>query len=92
VFTATTRRTLPDTALIVPRGGPAAPSLRVPVLLLADRRAATPVLRAHRSKGRADILIWPLEIMIPIVWTPIRPYRWQAAVGWSGLPLALPVA
>jgi thioredoxin reductase (NADPH) len=32
--------------LVVPRGGPAAPSLRVPVPLVADRRAATPVLRA----------------------------------------------
>jgi thioredoxin reductase (NADPH) len=32
--------------LIVPRGGPAAPSLRVPVPLVADRQAATPVLRA----------------------------------------------
>ena len=32
--------------LVVPRGGPAAPSLRVPVPLVADREAATPVLRA----------------------------------------------
>jgi thioredoxin reductase (NADPH) len=32
--------------LVVPRGGPAAPSLRVPVPLVADRQAATPVLRA----------------------------------------------
>jgi thioredoxin reductase (NADPH) len=31
--------------LVVPRGGPAAPSLRVPVPLVADREAATPVLR-----------------------------------------------
>jgi thioredoxin reductase (NADPH) len=32
--------------LVVPRGGPAAPSMRVPVPLVADRQAATPVLRA----------------------------------------------
>ena len=32
--------------LVVPRGGPAAPSLRVPVPLVRDRQAATPVLRA----------------------------------------------
>ena len=32
--------------LVVPRGGPAAPSLRVPVPLVADREAAAPVLRA----------------------------------------------
>jgi thioredoxin reductase (NADPH) len=32
--------------LVVPRGGQAAPSLRVPVPLVADRQAATPVLRA----------------------------------------------
>ena len=32
--------------LVVPRGGPAAPSLRVPVPLVQDRQAATPVLRA----------------------------------------------
>jgi CheY-like chemotaxis protein len=32
--------------LVVPRGDPAAPSLRVPVPLVADRQAATPVLRA----------------------------------------------
>jgi thioredoxin reductase (NADPH) len=32
--------------LVVPRGGPTAPSLRVPVSLVADRQAATPVLRA----------------------------------------------
>jgi thioredoxin reductase (NADPH) len=32
--------------LVVPRGGPAAPSLRVPVPLVADRQAAMPVLRA----------------------------------------------
>jgi thioredoxin reductase (NADPH) len=32
--------------LVVPRGGPGAPSLRVPVPLVADRQAATPVLRA----------------------------------------------
>jgi thioredoxin reductase (NADPH) len=32
--------------LVVPRGGPAAPSLRVPVPLVEDRQAATPVLRA----------------------------------------------
>src|SRR5262249_59791574 len=32
--------------LVVPRGGPAAPSLRVPVPLVADRQAAAPVLRA----------------------------------------------
>ncbi len=32
--------------LVVPRGGPAAPSTYVPVPLLRDRQAATPVLRA----------------------------------------------
>jgi thioredoxin reductase (NADPH) len=32
--------------LIVPRGGPSAPSLRVPVLLLQDQSVAQPVLRA----------------------------------------------
>jgi thioredoxin reductase (NADPH) len=32
--------------LVVPRGGPAAPSLRVPVPMVADRQVATPVLRA----------------------------------------------
>src|SRR5262249_14624404 len=32
--------------LVIPRGGPAAPSLRVPVPLVADRQAAAPVLRA----------------------------------------------
>ena len=32
--------------LVVPRGGPAAPSMRVPVPLVRDRQAATPVLRA----------------------------------------------
>ncbi len=32
--------------LVVSRGGPAAPSLRVPVPLVQDRQAATPVLRA----------------------------------------------
>jgi thioredoxin reductase (NADPH) len=32
--------------LVVPRGGPAAPSLRVPVTLVADPQAAMPVLRA----------------------------------------------
>jgi thioredoxin reductase (NADPH) len=32
--------------LVLPRGGPAAPSLRVPVSLVADRQAAMPVLRA----------------------------------------------
>ena len=32
--------------LVVPRGGPAAPSLRVPVPLVADRRQRCPVLRA----------------------------------------------
>ena len=32
--------------LVVPRGVPAAPSLRVPVPLVADRQAAMPVLRA----------------------------------------------
>ena len=32
--------------LVVPRGGAAAPSLRVPVPLVADRQAAAPVLRA----------------------------------------------
>jgi len=32
--------------LVVPRGGPAAPSLRVPVPLVRDRQAAAPVLHA----------------------------------------------
>jgi thioredoxin reductase (NADPH) len=32
--------------LVVPRGGPTAPSLRVPVSLMNDRQAASPVLRA----------------------------------------------
>ena len=32
--------------LVVPRGGPAAPSLRVPVPLVQDRQAAAPVLHA----------------------------------------------
>ena len=32
--------------LVVPRGGPAAPSVRVPMPLVADRQAAMPVLRA----------------------------------------------
>ena len=39
--------------LVVPRGGPAAPSLRVPVPLVADRQAATPVLRAL-AHGMSD--------------------------------------
>jgi thioredoxin reductase (NADPH) len=39
--------------LVVPRGGPAAPSLRLPVPLVADRQAATPVLRAI-ALGRID--------------------------------------
>jgi thioredoxin reductase (NADPH) len=42
-------RTIQPTArrvLVVPRGGPAAPSMRVPVPLVADRQAALPVLRA----------------------------------------------
>src|SRR5262249_8423674 len=32
--------------LVIPRGGPAAPSWNLPVTLLQDRQAATPVLRA----------------------------------------------
>src|SRR5215472_4803872 len=39
--------------LVVPRGGPAAPSLRVPVPLVADPQAASPVLRAI-SHGMID--------------------------------------
>jgi thioredoxin reductase (NADPH) len=39
--------------LVVPRGGPAAPSLRVPVPLVADRQAASPVLHAI-SHGMID--------------------------------------
>ncbi|HEY2552186.1 MAG TPA: FAD-dependent oxidoreductase [Streptosporangiaceae bacterium] len=39
--------------LVVPRGGPAAPSLRVPVQMVADRQVATPVLRAM-ALGRID--------------------------------------
>jgi len=35
--------------LIVSRGGPAAPSLRVPVPLVLDRQAATPVLRVFAA-------------------------------------------
>jgi thioredoxin reductase (NADPH) len=35
--------------LVVPRGGAAAPSMRVPVPLMADRQAAAPVLRAMAS-------------------------------------------
>jgi thioredoxin reductase (NADPH) len=47
-FLAQARRIAPAAkrVLVVPRGGPAAPSLRVPVPLVADRQAATPVLRA----------------------------------------------
>jgi thioredoxin reductase (NADPH) len=47
-FLAQARSTAPAAkrVLVVPRGGPAAPSLRVPVPLVADRQAATPVLRA----------------------------------------------
>jgi thioredoxin reductase (NADPH) len=39
--------------LLVPRGGPAAPTLRVPALLLQDRAIAQPVLRAI-ALGLAD--------------------------------------
>lgn len=39
--------------LIVPRGGPAAPSLRVPAPLLQDRSAALPVLQAM-ARGTID--------------------------------------
>jgi thioredoxin reductase (NADPH) len=39
--------------LVVPRGGPTAPSLRVPVSLVADRQGATPVLRAM-AHGMVD--------------------------------------
>jgi thioredoxin reductase (NADPH) len=39
--------------LVVPRGGPAAPSLRVPVPLVQDRQAAMPVLRAM-ARGMID--------------------------------------
>jgi thioredoxin reductase (NADPH) len=42
-------RTIAPTAkrvLVVPRGGQDAPSMRVPIPLVADRHAATPVLRA----------------------------------------------
>jgi thioredoxin reductase (NADPH) len=47
-FLAQTRGVQPTAkrVLVIPRGGPAAPSLRVPVPLVADRQAATPVLRA----------------------------------------------
>jgi thioredoxin reductase (NADPH) len=39
--------------LVVPRGGPDAPSFRVPVPLVADRQAATSVLRAM-ARGMID--------------------------------------
>ena len=39
--------------LVIPRGGPAAPSLRVPVPLVQDREAATPVLHAM-ARGMID--------------------------------------
>jgi len=42
--------------LVVPRGGPAAPSFRVPVPLVRDREAATPVLRAL-AHGMIDTYI-----------------------------------
>ena len=42
--------------LVVPRGGPAAPSLRVPVPLVADRQAATSVLRAI-AHGMIDVYL-----------------------------------
>jgi thioredoxin reductase (NADPH) len=47
-FLATVRRRYPNAkrVLVVPRGGPAAPSLRVPARLLQDPLAAQPVLRA----------------------------------------------
>src|SRR5215510_1070214 len=47
-FLAQTRSVQPAAkrVLVVPRGGPTAPGLRVPVPLVADRQAATPVLRA----------------------------------------------
>jgi hypothetical protein len=61
--------------LVVPRGGPAAPSLRVPVPLVADRRAATPGGRhvqviLHRAAARRNleslsgnwVTRWPLVV------------------------------
>jgi thioredoxin reductase (NADPH) len=47
-FLAQTRSIQPAAkrVLVIPRGGPDAPSLRVPVPLVADRQAAMPVLRA----------------------------------------------
>ena len=47
-FFAQTRSIQPAAkrVLVIPREDPAAPSLRVPVPLVADRQAATPVLRA----------------------------------------------
>jgi thioredoxin reductase (NADPH) len=47
-FLAQARSILPAAkrVLVVPRGGPGAPSLRVPVPLVQDRQAAIPVLRA----------------------------------------------
>jgi thioredoxin reductase (NADPH) len=47
-FLAQTRSIAPAAkrVLVVPRGGPAAPSMRVPVPLVQDRQAATAVLRA----------------------------------------------
>ena len=44
--------------LIVSRGGPAAPSLRVPVPLMLDRQAATPVLRAMVLIGATPHTGW----------------------------------
>ena len=43
-------------ALIVPRGGQAAPSLRVPIPLVLDRRAGDPVLRAM-AHGMMDVYL-----------------------------------
>ena len=47
-FLAQIRRVQPTAkrVLMIPQGGPAAPSFRVPVPLVQDRQAATPVLRA----------------------------------------------
>ena len=44
--------------LMVPRGGPSAPSLRVPAVLLQDQAVAQPVLRAM-ALGSVDTYLPP---------------------------------
>ena len=78
-----------ERVLVVPRGGPAAPSLRVPVPLVADRQAAAPVLRAI-AHGMIDAYLpaptscatcWPATAC-PMSSTP--PSRRTASCGCSG--------